>query len=141
MLKILSVPAALSTLLISGAAYAEYDTSYQLDAYAQAAYAQRDWSIFDHSSLLVAVALAAFVSIGMAFDGVFGGGRNSSRTSASSTDTAEHYEQEAYRLRAWARKLDAEGVAADSQIRAVLKGDELKEIKKLIDDDKPRRGR
>ena len=46
MLKILSVPTAVSTLLMSSVAYAQYDTSYQLDAYAQSS-----WSIFDHPDI------------------------------------------------------------------------------------------
>ena len=70
----------------------------------------------------------------MNFDDLFGGRHSGSNASVSSTDTAEHYEQETVRLRALARKLDAETAAA-------IKSDELKEIKKLIDDDKSRRGR
>lgn len=48
------------------------------------------------------------------------------------TDTAEHYEQEAVRLRALARKLDAETAFKESEMRAKIKEEELKEIHKLL---------
>jgi hypothetical protein len=58
-----------------------------------------------------------------------------------STETAEQYEQEARRARALARKLDAETELKESQIRAAIKSDELKEIEELLRNGKSRRGR
>jgi len=48
------------------------------------------------------------------------------------TDSAEHYEQEAARTRAYARKLDAETALMESRLRAKIKEDELKEIEVML---------
>jgi hypothetical protein len=58
-----------------------------------------------------------------------------------STVTAEQYEQEARRARALARKFDAETELKESQIRAAIKSDELKEVEEVLRNGKSRRGR
>lgn len=55
-------------------------------------------------------------------------------------ESAEHYDQQAARTRAYARKLDADASLAESQLRTSLKQDELKEFESFLRDKKsPRR--
>ncbi len=53
-------------------------------------------------------------------------------------ESAEHYDQEAVRARAFARKLDAEAALAESQLQMSLKQDELKEFEAFLRDKKKR---
>lgn len=56
------------------------------------------------------------------------------------SESPEHYDQEASRTRAYARKLDAEATLAESQLRASLKQDELKEFQSFLQEkNSPRR--
>jgi hypothetical protein len=50
----------------------------------------------------------------------------------SASQSADHFDNEAARLRSLKRKLDAQTELTESQIRAALKDDEAKEIGELI---------
>jgi flagellar biosynthesis/type III secretory pathway M-ring protein FliF/YscJ len=54
------------------------------------------------------------------------------KSEQSASQSADHFDNEAARLRALKRKLDAQTELTESQIRAALKDDEAKEICELI---------
>lgn len=86
-------------------------------------------------ALFIAIVIAAFMTATSSSSG----SRNLPKELQPS-ESAEHYDQEALRARAFARKLDADASLADSQLRASLKQDELKEFESFLRD-KNARGR
>jgi hypothetical protein len=105
MLKRILVLAATFSLLATAGALAAYDQYYPVNDYAPGSNG--------FLSAEVVMGILVLVIAGVLLDSNFGGNGGSSDDSHS-TDTAEHYEQEALRLRAYARKLDAETAAKET---------------------------
>lgn len=141
MKKYLLIPATALFVLMAAPASAvcRYDNSSgQYRCYASAstnAATDGEWPpllvIFGVYGLIIA-AVAAITALT--------GGAARSPKELHPSESAEHYDQEATRTRAYARKLDAEASLAESQLRASLKQDELKEFESFLRD-KNARGR
>lgn len=90
------------------------------------------------------IILGAIVGLGVVLAAAFS---SSSSTSSFTVhdpggfDSAEHYDQEAERVRALSRKLDAETDLAESYIKAKRTRAELDDVEEMFREDKRRRRR
>jgi flagellar biosynthesis/type III secretory pathway M-ring protein FliF/YscJ len=98
------------------------------------------WLEVPNEMLLIGVAM---IVIAVLWEGFSGSSRRSRRSDLpeeiSSAESPEHYDNEATRLRALKRKLDAETDYHEAQITSARKKAELKELSEIIRHDKAKR--